>query len=51
VVCQPTPEALAAALRRVMDDRSVAERMGRAARTSVDPLNWSQAARQLTAID
>jgi glycosyltransferase involved in cell wall biosynthesis len=51
VVCQPTPEALAAALRRVMDDRSVAERMGRAARTSVEQLNWSQAARQLTAID
>lgn len=48
-VCEPTPEALAGALRRLMDDRALAERMGAAAFDTGAQLNWPDAVRQLTA--
>lgn len=40
-VCQPTPEAIAGAMRRLADDRSLAERMGTAAFTAGSRLTWS----------
>jgi glycosyltransferase involved in cell wall biosynthesis len=48
-VCDPTPPSLAAALRKVMDDRALAERMGGAAFVAGAALNWPDAVRQLTA--
>ena len=50
-VCDPTPASLGAGLRRVMEDRALAERMGTAAQEFVKQLTWSNAVRQLTAID
>ena len=49
-VCEPTPSALAVALRRVMDDPALAERMGQAAHVVGEKLNWDDAVRQLTSI-
>jgi glycosyltransferase involved in cell wall biosynthesis len=48
-VCDPTPEALAAALRRLTDDQPLAERLGGAALARGAELNWPDAVRQLTA--
>ena len=48
-VCDPTPESLSAALRRVMDDTALAERMGAAALAAASKLNWVDTMRQLTA--
>jgi glycosyltransferase involved in cell wall biosynthesis len=49
-VCEPTASALAAALRKLMDDRSLAERMGAEARRSVQELEWANVVTQLTAV-
>jgi glycosyltransferase involved in cell wall biosynthesis len=49
-VCDPTPVALAVALRRVMDDAALAERMGQAAQLAGGTLNWNDAVRQLTSL-
>jgi glycosyltransferase involved in cell wall biosynthesis len=46
-VSEPTPQALSAALRRVMDDAALAERMGAAAAAAGAKLNWADAVRQL----
>ena len=46
-VCQPTPEAIAAAMRRLADDRSLAERMGTAAHAAGARLTWAETVRQL----
>jgi len=46
-VCQPTPEALAAAMRRLADDRSLAERMGTAAFAAGSRLTWRDTVRKL----
>jgi glycosyltransferase involved in cell wall biosynthesis len=51
LVCDPTPASLAVALRRVMEDRPLAERMGASAAEFVTRLTWSDAVRQLTAVD
>jgi glycosyltransferase involved in cell wall biosynthesis len=48
VIAEPTPPALAAALRRVMDDPATARRMGDAAFTAGAKLNWRDAVSQLT---
>jgi glycosyltransferase involved in cell wall biosynthesis len=48
-VCEPSPAALALALRRLIDDRSLAERMGSAAAAAGARLNWADTVRQLTA--
>jgi len=46
-VCDPTPDALARALRRLADDRSLAERMGQQAFEAGARLRWPDTARQL----
>ena len=48
-ICAPRPEALAAALREMMDDPTAAERMGRAAHEQVSRMTWSGAVRRLLA--
>jgi glycosyltransferase involved in cell wall biosynthesis len=48
-VCDPTPESLAASLRKVTDDGALAERLGAAAFARGAELNWPDAVRQLTA--
>jgi glycosyltransferase involved in cell wall biosynthesis len=47
-VCNPTPEALAQALRRTVDDRASAERMGAQARAYVSTMTWAAAVETLT---
>ncbi len=47
LVTAPTPAALAAGLRRMMDDRDAAERMGRAARERGAALRWDETVRRL----
>ena len=49
VIGEPTPQSLASALRRVMDDPRAAERMGAAAYASGAKLSWRDAVAQLTA--
>jgi glycosyltransferase involved in cell wall biosynthesis len=49
VICDPTPQGLASALRRVMDDPAAADRMGAAALASAAKLSWRDAVAQLTA--
>ena len=46
-VCDPRPDALALALREVMDDAAVAERMGQAALQQVSQMTWPGAVQQL----
>lgn len=48
-VCEPSPAALAQALRRLADDSAAAERMGTAAYERGAQLNWPDVVRQLTA--
>ena len=49
LICDPTPDALAVALKRLTDDRAAAESMGRAAHESAQRLQWAEAVRVLTA--
>ena len=51
LVCDPTPESLAAALRIVMDDRDRAERLGRQAHARGAQLTWPDTIRTLLAVD
>ena len=39
-ICQPTPEAIAGAMRKLADDRPLAERMGTAAYAAGSQLTW-----------
>lgn len=48
-VCDPTPAALARALRQLHDDRGLAERMGAAAFEAGARLDWPSTVRRLTA--
>jgi len=48
-VCAPRPEALAVALRALMDDAKAAERMGQAALEQVSEMTWSRAVKRLLA--
>jgi glycosyltransferase involved in cell wall biosynthesis len=48
VVADPTPQSLAATLRRVMEDQALAERMGTAAFAAGSKLNWQDTVRVLT---
>ena len=48
LLCEPTPASMATALRRVWDDRALAERMGTAAFEAGAKLNWPDTIRQLT---
>jgi glycosyltransferase involved in cell wall biosynthesis len=49
LICDPTPQSLASALRRVTDDAPSAKRMGAAAFASSTKLSWRDAVTQLTA--
>jgi glycosyltransferase involved in cell wall biosynthesis len=51
IVCDPAPEAVARALRRMMDDRAFAERAGTEAEAFVRDITWSKTVRALTAVD
>lgn len=46
-VCAPRPETLAAALRELMDDRALAERLGQAGQEHVSGMTWERALKQL----
>jgi glycosyltransferase involved in cell wall biosynthesis len=46
-VTDPTPEALAVAMRKVMDDRNLAQRMGEAGAAAATKMTWSKAIPQL----
>jgi glycosyltransferase involved in cell wall biosynthesis len=46
-VCAPRAEALAAAMRELMDDRVSAERMGKAGIETVSEMTWDRAVRRL----
>ena len=46
-VCEPTPDSLAHALRRLADDAALAERMGSAAFAAGARLNWRDTVRKL----
>jgi glycosyltransferase involved in cell wall biosynthesis len=48
LVCEPTPQALASALARVMGDVTIAERLGTAALAKGATLNWRDAVARLT---
>jgi len=48
-VCDPRPESLASALRKLTDDAAMGERMGSAAFDTGAELNWADAVRRLTA--
>jgi glycosyltransferase involved in cell wall biosynthesis len=50
LVCEPTPESLARALRRLAEDAALAERMGGEARRTAERITWPDAVRQLTAL-
>ena len=47
-VCEPTPRALAVALRRLTDDQPLAERLGEQAHRRGAELNWPDTVRTLT---
>ena len=47
-VCEPTPAAVAARLRRLMEDPLLAERLGREAHARGSTLTWPATVRQLT---
>ena len=49
-VCDPTPASLAASLRKLMEDRSLAERLGAEASRAVGQMTWADAVKQLMAI-
>jgi glycosyltransferase involved in cell wall biosynthesis len=49
-VCEPTPTALASALRKLMDDPALAERLGTEAARSAAALNWHDVVLQLTGV-
>jgi len=47
VVTDPTPEALAGAMRRLMDDRNLAMRLGETGRAAATKMTWSGAIQKL----
>jgi len=47
LVCDPTPDALGRAMRRLVDDPALAERMGSAAHEAGARLTWPETVRQL----
>jgi glycosyltransferase involved in cell wall biosynthesis len=46
-VCEPSPESMALAMRRLVDDPSLAERMGIAAHAAGTRLTWPDTIRKL----
>jgi glycosyltransferase involved in cell wall biosynthesis len=50
LVCAPTPQAMATAIARVMDDAAFAERLGTAAAAQVATLTWPAAVKRLVIV-
>ena len=50
LVCAPAAESLADAMRRLMDDRSLAERMGEAGYRRVAEMTWARAIEKLVLV-
>jgi glycosyltransferase involved in cell wall biosynthesis len=50
LVCEPTPAALAVALARLMDDRALAERLGKGAAAQVAGMKWPDAVKRLVIV-
>jgi glycosyltransferase involved in cell wall biosynthesis len=50
LVCDPTPDAMAAAIARVMDDVALAERLGGAAADRAATLTWPAAVKRLVIV-
>jgi glycosyltransferase involved in cell wall biosynthesis len=50
LICEPSAGGLADALRRLMDDRALAERMGQEASSTAAKMDWADAVRQLTTL-
>ena len=50
LVCEPSPASLAEALARVMDDRTLAERLGRGAAAQVAGMRWPDAVKRLVIV-
>ena len=50
LVCAPAAESLADAMRRLMDDRSLAERMGEAGYRRVAEMTWARAVEKLVLV-
>jgi glycosyltransferase involved in cell wall biosynthesis len=50
-VCDPTPDAMAGALRRCLEDRAAAELMGQRARAFAATLTWPSTIRRLIEVD
>ena len=50
-VCEPGPAALAARLRQIMDDQSLAERLGHLAHARGSQITWSETVRRLTLME
>ena len=48
-ICAPRPAALAAALREMIDDTSLAERLGKAGLESVSEMTWDRSVKRLLA--
>jgi glycosyltransferase involved in cell wall biosynthesis len=46
-VCEPGPESLARAMRRLADDQALAERMGSSAHAAGARLSWPETVRKL----
>ena len=51
LVCDPTPAAVASALRALADDRPLAERMGRQGRARAEELSWRRTVAALLAVN
>jgi len=49
VICDPTPQSVAAGLRRIMGEPDAARRMGAAALASSATLTWRNVVAELTA--
>lgn len=49
-VCEPNPRSLAQAIRRLMDDRRLAEAMGEAARRTVGAISWQTIVERLIVV-
>ncbi len=50
LVCPPSPSALAIGIRQLMDDRALAERMGRAGHDRIAALTWADAVKRLLVV-
>jgi glycosyltransferase involved in cell wall biosynthesis len=50
LVCEPSPSALAIAIRRLLDSATLAEQMGRAGHARVSMLSWAETVKRLLVV-